>query len=364
MCLTQNTQMAQQKIKTALLAYGFSGETFFAPFLDLSEDFQLKGAWERSKKKIQKDYSYVKSYDALAEILEDTEVDLVVVNTPIDTHYQFAKQVLEAGKHAIVEKAFTNSAAEARELHELAKAKGLHLFVFQNRRFDADFKTARTIYQSGKLGQVVEATISYDFYIPQTRGDVHTEKPKSGGEYNNRGSHITDQAVALFGIPKAVLADFAAFRPNSQVEDYFLATLIYDDKRVKLRATDISFENQPGYIFHGMQGSYIQDRTDRQEEILLEGTKPTREDWTNFKEYNKGKLAYLDAKNEKQIEYITSEEGNYFEYFDGVYNTIRNRAQPHISGWDGYRTMVVMEAVYKSAATGTKVTIDYEGIEK
>ena len=83
----------------------------------------------------------------------------------------------------------------------------------------------------------------------------------------------------------------------------------------------------------------------------------------HFKEYNKGKLAYLDAKNEKQIEYITSEEGNYFEYFDGVYNTIRNRAQPHISGWDGYRTMVVMEAVYKSAATGTKVTIDYEGIE-
>ncbi len=350
--------MENKIINTVLLGYGFSGKTFFAPFLDVSELFHLKGAWERSKKKIQKDYSNAQSYATLEAILNDSEVDLVVVNTPIDTHFQYAKKVLEAGKHVIVEKAYTTSAEEAKELYLLAKSKGLHLFVFQNRRYDSDFKTVEKVINTGKLGEIVEATISYDFYVPEVRGDVHTEHTISGGEYNNRGSHITDQAVKLFGIPDAVLADFAALRPDSPVEDYFLITLIYPDKRVKLRATDISLESQPGYVLHGRNGSYIQDRTDIQEDRLLAGAIPSREDWVVHQNHKKGKLTYLE-NGEVVTNLIKSEIGNYFEYFDAVYQTIINNAAAPVSGLDGYRNMVVMDAVRKSIAEERLVRINF-----
>ncbi len=353
--------MNKQTINTALLAYGFSGKHFFAPFLEVHKGFELKGAWERSKKKIQKDYEGKTSYPSLEALLADEDIDLVVVNTPIDTHYDFAKKVLEAGKNVIVEKAFTNTAEEAKTLHELAKNKGLNLFVFQNRRYDSDFRTTKKIIETGKLGKIVEANISYDFFVPEVRGDVHTEHPKSGGEFNNRGSHITDQAVKLFGIPDAVQADFAAFRPNSPVEDYFQVTLIYPDKRVKLRATDISLEHQPGYVIHGLNGSYIQNRTDIQEDKLVAGVKPHEGDWVNHETYSEGTLAFLQDGN-KVIDRIKTEIGNYYDYFDDVYQTLANGAPAPVSGYDGYRNMVVMDAVRESAESGKVIKIDYHDI--
>src|SRR6218665_1424563 len=115
-----------KKIKTALLSYGMSGKVFHAPFLTLHPGFELMGAWERSKDLIRKDYPAVKRYHTMDELLAD-EVELVVVNTPVDTHYEYTKKVLNAGKHALVEKAFTTTTAEAEELAALAKQKGLKL---------------------------------------------------------------------------------------------------------------------------------------------------------------------------------------------------------------------------------------------
>jgi len=119
----------QKIIKTALLSYGMSGKVFHAPFLQLHEGFELLGSWERSKQLIQQDYPDIKSYASLEEVLS-SNAELVIVNTPVDTHFEFAKKVLEAGKHALVEKAFTTTAAEAEELMNLAKQKGLKLAVF------------------------------------------------------------------------------------------------------------------------------------------------------------------------------------------------------------------------------------------
>jgi len=348
--------MENKKINTVILGYGFSGSIFFAPFIHLNPGFELKGALERHTKKIQQVYPYVHSYDRIEDVLSDKSVDLVIVNTPIDTHYSLAKSVLEAGKHVIVEKTFTNTPAEAKELDRLAKSKGLHLFVFQNRRFDSDFLTVKKVINSGKLGKIVEASISYDFYIPKSRGDVHTEQPLSGGEFNNRGSHITDQAIYLFGLPQAVFADFAAFRPESPVEDYFELILFYPEKRVKLRATDISVASQPGYIIHGLNGSFLKDRSDLQEEHLLAGIKPKATHWSAEPENAEGILTYM-RQDEKIREVIPTEDGNYYHYFEAVFQCIINGEAAPVSGLDGYKTMLVMDAARKSVAEGKIVPL-------
>jgi scyllo-inositol 2-dehydrogenase (NADP+) len=114
-----------KKIKAALLSYGMSGKVFHAPFIALHPGFELLGSWERSSKNIQSDYPNSISYPSIESILEDSTVDMVVVNTPIDSHFEYTKKVLLSGKHALVEKAFTSTLAEARELDALAKEKGL-----------------------------------------------------------------------------------------------------------------------------------------------------------------------------------------------------------------------------------------------
>jgi scyllo-inositol 2-dehydrogenase (NADP+) len=107
-------------IPSALLSYGMSGRIFHAPFLEIHPGFELVGAFERSQKNIQKAYPGTHSYDTMDEVLQDSDIELIIVNTPIPTHFDYAAKALKAGKHVVVEKAFTNSSAEALELQKLS----------------------------------------------------------------------------------------------------------------------------------------------------------------------------------------------------------------------------------------------------
>lgn len=348
--------MIENKIKTAILGYGFSGSVFFAPFLHIHDGFELAGALERSKKRIQEAYPEVRSYDTLDQVLQDDSLELLVVNTPIDTHYSLARAALEAGKHVIVEKTFTNDAQQAAELYALAAEQQRLLFVYQNRRYDSDFLTVEKVVQSGALGPIVEATLSYDMYLPTVRGDVHTEQPASGGEFNNRGSHVIDQAIKLFGLPNAVMADFAAFRPQSAVEDYFELTLTYADKRVKVRGTDIALAQQPAYVVQGLNGTFIKSRSDRQEEQLLLGAQPSAASWLQEDASERGKLTVIDGDQLQEAD-VETETGNYYAYFEGVYQSLRRGAAVHVSALDGYKTMLVMDAARQSARQGRWIKV-------
>lgn len=100
-------------INAALVSFGMSGKVFHAPFLATNPNFNLVGSWERSSKNIEAAYPGSKSYTSYEELLADTSIDLVIVNSPNDTHFAYAKSALLAGKHVVVEKAFTVTAKEA-----------------------------------------------------------------------------------------------------------------------------------------------------------------------------------------------------------------------------------------------------------
>ena len=120
-------------INTALLSYGMSGKLFHAPFISLHPGFRLAGAWERSKQNITKDYPGLRSYPNLETLLADDTIELLIVNTPTYTHYDYAKQALLAGKHIVVEKAFTTTPEEAIELKALAEKQNKKIVVVRNR---------------------------------------------------------------------------------------------------------------------------------------------------------------------------------------------------------------------------------------
>lgn len=251
-------------INTALCSYGLSGRVFHAPFIDLHPGFQLTGSWERSKKLIQKDYPNAKSYPYLEVLLVDDEVELVVVNTPTYTHYDYTKQALLAGKHVVVEKAFTTTVAEAEELKELAEKQEKKLSVYQNRRWDSDFKTVKKIVQEGLLGDIVEAEFHFVRYKPTLSPKQHLEVPGRGaGLLKDLGPHLIDQALHLFGMPHAVFADIRITRQASQVDDYFELILYYDKLRVKLKASFLVREPVPSYILHGTNGSFLKSSNEQ-----------------------------------------------------------------------------------------------------
>ncbi|MEL1244668.1 Gfo/Idh/MocA family oxidoreductase [Flavobacterium sp. DGU11] len=337
-----------KKLKTALLSYGMSGKVFHAPFLEMHPGFELTGSWERSKKLIQQDYPSVKSYSSLEELLAD-DADLIIVNTPVDTHYEYAKKVLEAGKHALVEKAFTTTVAEAEQLDILAKQKGLKLAVFQNRRWDSDLKTVKQVLDQNLLGEVVESEFRFDRYNPNLSPKAWKEDSNPGaGILMDLGPHLIDQAVYLFGFPEAVFADIRKLRENSRVDDDFSIVLYYPDKRVKLHAGFFVREGVPAYVVHGRKGSFLKQRGDTQEDVLKTGQKPNLDDWGTEPE---DKAGFLHTEHDGELfrKNIPTQQGNYYSLFDGLYKAITEDTQEPVTAEDGIRVMKIIEAAQQSS---------------
>lgn len=337
-----------QKIRTALLSYGMSGKVFHAPFISFHQGFELIGSWERSKKMIREDYPSVKSYTTMEALLED-DVDLVIVNTPVDTHYEYAKKVLLAGKHAIVEKAFTTTVAQAKELAVLAKERGVKLAVFQNRRWDSDFKTIQQIILEKKLGEIVEAEFHFDRYNPLLSPKSHKETANSGaGILKDLGPHLIDQALCLFGLPESVFADIRITREHSLVDDYIDILLYYSDFRVRLKAGFFIREAVPSYMIHGKKGTFLKPRGDVQEDDLKLGKKPNLDTWGKEPNSKEG-ILHTEIENDIFNAKVPTLQGNYYDFFDGVYNSILNDAPEPVTAQDGVHVMQIIEAAIQSS---------------
>ncbi len=338
-----------QQIKTALCSFGMSGWVFHAPFIHLHEGFELYAVFERTKNLGEEKYPGIKTFRSLEAMLADDAIELVIVNTPNYTHFEYAKLALLAGKHVVVEKPFTNTVAEAEQLIALAKKQNKKLSVYQNRRWDSDFKTVQKVVQQKLLGEIVEAEIHFDRYNESLSYKLHKETPGPGaGILPDLGSHLIDQALQLFGTPKAVFADATNVRPISQVEDYMELLLFYKNLRVRLKGSYLVREALPAYIFHGTKGSFIKPRADVQEFDLQKEKSPAESDWGTEPEAGKG-LLHTDKDGQNIIrEYINSEKGNYMAYYDGLHQALQHDKPLPVSAEDGLKVICIIEAAFKS----------------
>jgi predicted dehydrogenase len=337
-----------QTINTALLSFGMSGKVFHAPLLQAHKGFVLAEAWERNKKCIQQIYPATQSYPSLEQIVNDETIDLVVVNTPIYTHYDYATKALLANKHVIVEKAFTTTVQEAEALKKLAQQQNKMLSVFQNRRWDSDFKTVKKIIQSKILGNINEVEIHFDRFRLELSPKLHKEKPNAGaGILKDLGAHIIDQSLYLFGMPQQVFADIRTSRPHSEVDDEVEIILYFPTFRVRLKMSYMVKQPLPSYIVHGTKGSFIKSRADVQETQLQSqlsllskryGIEPVKE---------RGILV-TDEKGKTKKKKIETQCGNYLQYYDGIYAAITKNKPAPVTADEGICTMKIIEAAIKS----------------
>ena len=336
-------------INTALVSFGMSGKVFHAPFISMNPNYNLVGSWERSSKNIQAAYPGTKSYDSYESLLADPTIDLVIVNSPNDSHYTYTKSALLAGKHVVCEKAFTNTSAEAKELDELAQKKGLKLAVYQNRRYDADFLTLQKLIKDDEIGELLDVQISFERYRTTLSPKAHKEAVTPGaGLLFDLGPHLVDQALVLSGMPLAVFADIRITRKVSLVDDYFTIILYYPGHRITLTSGMVFMTQLPGYKVYGTKGSFIKNRSDIQETELIAGKKPNAPNWGEELASDYGTL-YTDHNGLITNRIITSIPGNYGLFYEKMADAILNNAPVPTSAQEGTNIIRVLEAARNSA---------------
>jgi scyllo-inositol 2-dehydrogenase (NADP+) len=328
-----------------------SGRVFHAPFLHLNPGYEFYSVWERNKNLAVALYPNVRTVRTLEELLSDPAVELVIVNTPNYTHFDYAKQALLAGKHVVVEKPFSVTVAEGQELADLENKMGKKLSVYQSRRYDSDSRTVKKIVEEGWLGHIVEAEIHYDRYVTALSPKVHKETPGPGrGVVYDLASHLIDQALQLFGMPQSLFADIGIIRPISKVDDYMEILMIYPPERnlrVRLKSSYLVREALPAFSIYGSLGTFIKTKADPQETRLLAGDMPTGDDWGVEPDSEKG-LLHTEKDGKVIREYVPSLKGNYGEFYETLYPAIRNDQPVPVTPEDGINIIRIIEAAYRS----------------
>jgi scyllo-inositol 2-dehydrogenase (NADP+) len=311
------------------MAYGMSGRVFHAPFISLHPGFTLKAVVERHEKKAAADYPGIVSYDSTDELLNDSEIELIIINTPPHTHFELAQKALEAGKHVLIEKPIVVSLAEVSLLYDLGRKMGKHVMVYQNRRWDSDFVSVKKVIESGRLGELIEVHFRFDRYKTTLSPKAFKETkglPGSGLVYD-LGPHLIDQAISLFGKPLSFKKTTGIYRESSEVPDYFHFHLTYPHQlNVYLTSGLLIAQPTPSFVVHGAMGSYIKDRVDTQEAQLDNSIWPDQPGYGIEPGNAEGLLVTFGEDNQKNTEYIASEKGNYMGLFEAIYHTIRNNA--------------------------------------
>ncbi|HMC17998.1 MAG TPA: Gfo/Idh/MocA family oxidoreductase, partial [Gemmatimonadales bacterium] len=176
-------------LNVGLVGFGFAGKVFHAPVIRAVQGLRLTTIVQRHGAPDPRypDVEFVPSVDELL----NRPLDVVVVATSNTSHHPIAKQCLSAGRHVVVDKPFTTTLAEARDLVELARETRRVLSVYQDRRYTGDFVTTQKVLSDGVLGRVVSYEAHFDRFRPELRPGAWREQPLPGsGVWFDLGPHL------------------------------------------------------------------------------------------------------------------------------------------------------------------------------
>lgn len=329
-------------IKIGFIGNGKSTNRYHLPFVIKSGKFKVKTIWARQ---IRDDWSKLDGTlytEDLSTLLDDAEIDVIVVTTPIEAHYEYAKLALIHGKHVILEKPFTKTVAESEELFVLASEKGLLLQGYQNRRFDSDFLTTLKVIESGKLGKLQEVEMHYDYWRPEVPQSVDKFSVETSFLYNH-ACHTLDQVVSYWGQPDYVDYDMKQLLGQDRMNDYFDLDLHYGDLKISVKSSYFRIKPRPSFVAYGDKGMFVKANKDRQEEDLKHFYMPNNADFGLDRPEDYGILTYVDENGFYREETVISEIGDYSCYYDALYDTLVNGREPLVKKEQTITVMTMLE---------------------
>lgn len=333
-----------EKLTIAYIGFGKSTTRYHLPYVLNRPTIEVKSIYARSEKPEEAEFSeygieFVRSVDA---ILDDPAIQLVVICTPPNSHFDYGMQVLNSGKHVLVEKPFSWTKQEAKEIFSLANEKGLIAMPYQNRRFDSDYLALLQAMADERMGQVVELESHFDRFRPQY--NLPLADYKSGAFYG-LGVHLIDQIVALFGAPDRVSYDIRSIRnPENKQDDYFDIQLFYPTFKAIVKCNHLVVSGAPRWQLLAQSGSFKKLEIDRQELDLKDGLWPKDEGFGLDRPEDYGTLYFKDAEDGPlTTEILPTPQGDYGRVYDNLYDVIYKGTDKLVSDEDALTVIEILE---------------------
>jgi len=355
-----STAGKDRKIRVGLVGFGMGGRVFHGTLISSVDGLELAAVVERSSKKAAERYPGITTYRSLEEMLADSSLGLFVVTTPSGTHFEIARQILEAGKNVVVDKPMATTAAEIGELIKLAAAKNVLLAPFQNRRWDGDFLTIRRLLAEGMLGRLVSFESRFDRWRPEMPKDRlwKENSTQGGGVLLDLGAHIGDQVLMLFGKPEAVWADVRRERDGQGANDAFTVRLRYPGLIVTLGANSLSLPAGPRFHLRGTKGNYWKSGVDPQEAALTKIARIEDEGWGHEPAADWGTL-HVGVDGSTISTPVQPVSGDYRLYYAGIRDALLGKALAPVAVVDAWRVARVLEWAAESSEKRCEIVCDW-----
>jgi predicted dehydrogenase len=338
--------------RVALIGYGLGGSVFHAPFIDAVAGLELTAivtANPERRERAAREHPAADLVASASDVWERApDFDLVVITAPNRAHAPLARTAIDSDIAVVVDKPLAPSSDEARALVQGARARGVFLSVFQNRRWDGDFLTVRRLIDDGELGDVVRFESRFDRWRPEVghgwRDSGAAEE--GGGLLLDLGSHLVDQALQLFGPAIQVYAEVDRRRPGAEVDDdVFVALTHASGVRSHLWMTALAAQPAPRFRVLGERAAYVKAGEDVQEGQLRSGMRPGD---AGFGQEPAERWGVVDRGSERRA--VTTEQGAYASFYEGVAAALRGTAPPPVDPDDAVAGLEVLDAARASSA--------------
>ena len=335
-------------LRTALLGYGLAGRVIHRPLLQAVDDLEVTHVVTSDparRRAVEDDLPgarVVPSAEALWELARD--FDVVVVVTSNDVHVELAVRALDLGKPVVVDKPVALTADDAARLVGHARARGLPLGVFHNRRWDSDTLTAADLLASGVLGTVHRLESRFTRFRPQVV-DRWRERPGGGGVLLDLGTHLVDLAVHLLGPVAEVWADVRELRAGAEVDDDCVLSLTHESGAgSSLWCSAAAPWTGPRLVLQGSRAGFVKQDLDGQEAAQREGRPPGGEP--------DGTLWDADGAHP-----VASRAGDWAAFYRGFAASVRTGAPLPVQPEDAVHVLRVLEAAARSSRERSVVRV-------
>ena len=348
---------ASTALRVGLIGYGTAGRFFHAPLLTTTPGLELTAivtSDPERRAEAESAYPGVRIVET-AQDLWSLELDLVVVASPNKTHVPLAEGAITAGVAVVVDKPLAVTSADARKLVAFAERRGKLLSVFQNRRWDGDFRTVQQLLAEGRLGTPLRFESRFERWRPQLKGGWRElgDRSQGSGLLYDLGSHLVDQALTLFGPVEHVYAEADIRRAGATADDdTFIALTHASGTRSHLWASATAASLGPRFRVLGSQGAYVTYGLDGQEAELRAGRTPRDRRFGVTPAARYGKLGTEDA-----FEKYPTLPGRYTDYYAAIERALRGEGPVPVDPHDAIAALDVIEAARISADEGRVVTV-------
>ena len=339
-------------VRIGLAGFGGGGRYFHAPLIASATECEFLGVVTTSPERgraFAEQFPGRTTFSSL-EDLAAAGAEAVTISTPAATHIELAQRALRLGLAVVSDKPFALDADSARETVRLAEELDRPLSVYQNRRWDSDFRTVRKALDDGLLGAPVRFESRFERFAPDPGPGA-----AGGGTLRDFGSHLVDQALVLFGDVRTVYAEMhAPDRAGAFDDDVFLALTHASGVYSHLWGSWRQHAPGPRFRVTGTDASYVVvPDMDGQEARLVAGQSPaTESDWGVEPPERWGRLF-----RGGDAEPLPSERGAWDQFYPAFAAAVRGLAPVPVDPWNAVATAEVLDAARQSASSGQIVTV-------